>query len=80
MDEKFVIVEVLTSADYFAAAEALRSLAEDKQQYINENSFEDRAELVDMLSQMQALRATATRFTNVAAQVRQQEAKTHGIS
>lgn len=79
MDEKFVIVEVLTSADYFAAAEALRSLAEDRQQYINENSFEDRAELVDMLSQMQAIRARADRFERVGKQVREQEAKTHGL-
>ncbi|MGE6697458.1 hypothetical protein ACQKH5_07195 [Hyphomonas sp. NPDC076900] len=77
MDEKFVIVEVLTSADYYAAAEALRMSALEKMVSATEVRRPDVRRAIT--AHARKLEGIAQRFENVAAQVREQEAKTHGL-
>lgn len=79
MDEKFVIVEVLTSADYYAAADALDNLAEDKRQDLYMSAYYTDAERAEQEAAIARMGEQAERFRNVAAQVREQEAKTHGL-
>lgn len=80
MDEKFVIVEVLTSTDYFQVAQLLAEKAEaaDEEADGNElNGWDESAR--DCRDAARELRARAARFARVGEQVREQEAKTHGL-
>jgi len=79
MDGKFVIVEVLTSADYYAAAEALEREAAGYEEGLGDHSLYSPSEEEDLQATIDACRARAKRFKNVATQVREQEAKTHGL-
>lgn len=77
MDEKFVIAEVLTSADYYAAAQALRDRAIECRVNATLTRLPDSQQ--GLKSHALKLEGIAQRFRNVAAQVREQEAKTHGL-
>lgn len=78
MDDAFIIAEVLTSSDYFAAAEAVYSWSEDKQ--MERDWYAHSPEEVDDIErQIKYLQELNERLKRVAKQVREQEFSAVGV-